>query len=153
MKREFLQNLTVGGLPLTKEVIDAIMAENGRDIQAAKQASMEWEAKYDRAVEDHKKELEDLRFGSLFTEAVRAAKGRNEKAIAALLDLETIRTGEDPSAALTEALSALKQESGYLFEGEEVPPPYARGTGTRQTGGADAPATLAGALRARFERA
>ena len=36
MKREFLQNLKVGDQPLTKEVIDAIMAENGRDIEAAK---------------------------------------------------------------------------------------------------------------------
>lgn len=36
MKREFLQNLKVGDQPLIKEVIDAIMAENGRDIEAAK---------------------------------------------------------------------------------------------------------------------
>lgn len=36
MKREFLQNLKVGDQPLSKEVIDAIMAENGRDIEAAK---------------------------------------------------------------------------------------------------------------------
>ena len=36
MKREFLQNFKVGDQPLSKEVIDAIMAENGRDIEAAK---------------------------------------------------------------------------------------------------------------------
>lgn len=36
MKREFLQNFKVGDQPLTKEIIDAIMAENGRDIEAAK---------------------------------------------------------------------------------------------------------------------
>ena len=36
MKREFLQNLKVGDQSLPKEVIDAIMAENGRDIEAAK---------------------------------------------------------------------------------------------------------------------
>ena len=36
MKTEFLQNLKVGDQPLSKEVIDAIMAENGRDIEAAK---------------------------------------------------------------------------------------------------------------------
>ncbi len=29
MKREFLQNLKVGEQPLTKEIIDAIMAKNG----------------------------------------------------------------------------------------------------------------------------
>ena len=36
MKREFLQNFKVGEAALPKEIIDAIMAENGRDIEAAK---------------------------------------------------------------------------------------------------------------------
>ena len=40
MKREFLQNFKVGEESLPKEVIDAIMAENGRDIQAAKDAAV-----------------------------------------------------------------------------------------------------------------
>ena len=34
MKREFLQNFKVGEQPLTDEIIEAIMAENGRDVQA-----------------------------------------------------------------------------------------------------------------------
>lgn len=36
MHRDFLKNFVVNGQPLPKEVIDAIMAENGRDIEAAK---------------------------------------------------------------------------------------------------------------------
>lgn len=36
MKRDFLQNFKVGDQPLPKEIIDAIMAENGRDIESAK---------------------------------------------------------------------------------------------------------------------
>ncbi len=36
MKREFLQNLKVGDTALPKEVIDAIMDENGKDIEATK---------------------------------------------------------------------------------------------------------------------
>lgn len=153
MKREFLQNLTVDGQSLSKEVIDAIMAENGRDIQMAKQSSTQWEDKYNQAVADHKKELDELRFGALLKEAVHAAKGRNEKAIAALLDLDTIRAEEDPSAALKNAMTELKKNSGYLFEGEETPPPFSGGTGTRQRGIREQPATLAGALRERFETA
>ena len=35
MKREFLLNFKVNEQPLPKEIIDAIMAENGRDIQQA----------------------------------------------------------------------------------------------------------------------
>ena len=44
MKREFLQNLKVGDQVLTKEVVDAIMAENGRDIEAAKAAFADYDA-------------------------------------------------------------------------------------------------------------
>ena len=40
MKREFLQSIQVGEAKLPKEVIDAIMAENGRDIQAAREADV-----------------------------------------------------------------------------------------------------------------
>ena len=152
MKREFLQNLTVGGQSLSKEVIDAIMAENGRDIQQAKQSSADWEEKYNKAVADHKRELDEISFRGILSEAVHTAKGRNEKAIAALLDLESIRTQEDPAAALQAAIGAVKQEHGYLFEDGEMPPYYAAGTGVRHTGGADTPVTLAGALRQRFER-
>lgn len=36
MKREFLQNFKVGDQALPKEAIDAIMAENGKDIEEAK---------------------------------------------------------------------------------------------------------------------
>lgn len=36
MKRDFLAGLMVGETPLPKDIIDAIMAENGRDIEAAK---------------------------------------------------------------------------------------------------------------------
>lgn len=36
MKRELLSNFQVNGQPLPKEVIDAIMAENSRDVEAAK---------------------------------------------------------------------------------------------------------------------
>ena len=47
MKREFLQNLKVGEEALPKEVIDAIMEENGRDIEAAKTAAVKPYADYD----------------------------------------------------------------------------------------------------------
>ncbi|OUP59069.1 phage scaffolding protein [Butyricicoccus pullicaecorum] len=36
MKREFLQNIKVGDAALPKEIIDVIMDENGRDIEAVK---------------------------------------------------------------------------------------------------------------------
>lgn len=44
MKREFLENMKVGDTPLTKELIDTIMAENGRDIEAAKKPFADYAA-------------------------------------------------------------------------------------------------------------
>lgn len=44
MKTEFLQNFKVGDQPLTKEIIDAILAENGRDIEAAKKPFADYES-------------------------------------------------------------------------------------------------------------
>jgi len=44
MKREFLQNLKIGDTALTKEIIDAIMEENGRDIQATKAKYQDYES-------------------------------------------------------------------------------------------------------------
>lgn len=44
MKREFLQNFKVGDQPLSKEIIDAIMAENGRDIEEAKKPFADYDS-------------------------------------------------------------------------------------------------------------
>jgi len=158
MKREFLQGLQVGDMPLTKEVIDAIMAENGRDIETVKAryadsegAASAWEEKYNQALIAHQQELSQVVFGHNLEKAIMAAKGRNAKAITALLDVDALRSSEDQQTALEEALQALKQDCSYLFQ-TETPPPYARGTGAAAPEEHKSPATLAGALLEKFER-
>ena len=79
------------------------------------------------------------------------AKGRNAKAITALLDTDALQASENQTQAIEEALENLKKESRYLFEGD-VPPPYARGTGAFNGTQESRPTTLAGALREKFER-
>ena len=147
MKREFLQSLKVGDTTLPKEVIDAIMAENGKDIQLAKQTGLDWEEKYNRAVEDHERQVKTLHLQNALQTAVTKAGGRNLKAISALLDLESMNEREDLPAALEEAVSACKQEHGYLFY--QAAPPYAAGTGSQMPD--CAPVSLADALRRRNE--
>ena len=149
MKREFLQSLKVGEQPLPKEIIDAIMAQNGQDIQQAKQASEVWEEKYNRALTSHAAELDRLRLQATVDTAVRKAGGRSVKAIAALLDMDAITASQDVPAALDAALQELKTESGYLFE-NPTPPVFARNTGAIPSE-SPRPATLAGALRERMQ--
>ena len=48
MKTEFLQNFKIGEQALTKEILDAILAENGCDIEAAKKPFADYEALKDR---------------------------------------------------------------------------------------------------------
>ncbi len=174
MKREFLQGLLVGDMPLPKEVIDAIMAENGRDIQNVKshyadyedlkaqlagvqeaaeaaESAKQWEERYNQAVEVHRQEMDALVFGHNLEKAIASARGRNAKAITALLDVEAIKTSENQQTALEEALQELKKDCGYLFQAE-TPPPYARGTGAILPEENRSPATLAGALLEKFER-
>ena len=158
MKREFLQGLQVGDTPLTKEVIDAIMAENGKDIEAVKaryadfeSAAGAWEEKYNQAVSDHRQELADVVFGHNLEKAILAANGRNAKAITALLDVDALKASENQQTALEEALQTLKQECSYLFQ-VETPPPYARGTGAMAQETHKGPATWAGALLEKCER-
>jgi len=174
MKREFLQEFRVGEEALPKEVIDAIMAENGRDIQKVKanfadyedikqalsqlqqdqsfeEAAKAWEEKYNRAVEDHKAQVARMAFDKALGEGILKANGRNARAITALLDVDTLMESENHEAAIEAALAELKKDCRYLFGGD-VPPPYAGGTGAYQGRNEKHPTTLAGALREKFER-
>lgn len=180
MKREFLQNFKVGDQPLTKEIIDAIMAENGKDIEAAKKpfadydtikdqlataqetikgfesqdiegvrkSAKEWEDKYNQALADHQAKLDDIAFHSELDDVITSAKGKNIKAIKALLDLETLRASKNRAADAKTAVEALQkaEDSGFLFGTEQDPPPYAGGTGTGAGGAYDSNAAMRAAM-------
>lgn len=178
MKREFLRNLKVAEQPLPEEVIDLIMAEAGRDLENAKKpyadyddikkerdtllaqqsdgtvegkTAQQWKDAHDQAVAGHQKELAGVKFQGVLDNAIVAARGRNAKAITAMLDLDTLRESEDQQAAIKTALEELKKESGYLFEDAGTPPPYAPGPGVGNPSPA-APATLAGALHEKYDK-
>lgn len=70
MKREFLQNFKVGDQPLTKEIIDAIMAENGHDIEEAKKPFADYES--------IKEQLQTAKDGLKAFEGVDVAKLQGE---------------------------------------------------------------------------
>ena len=95
--------------------------------------------------------MSDLIFSHNLEKAILSAKGRNAKAITALLDIETLKSSENQTADLENALQNLKQECSYLFL-SETPPPYAWGTGAKDQHDHNAPDTLAGALKEKFER-
>jgi len=169
MKTDFLQTLKVNGQPLPKDVIDAIMAENGRDIEAAKKPyldydtikqqlkdaqttlqgiqdkgtdleaaqrkAQEWEQKYNQAISDHQKELADRDFRQLLEGAITGAKGKNVKAITALLDVEALKGSKNQEADIKTALEALMKSDPWAFGDTAGVGAAGAGGMTVQTGG------------------
>ncbi len=181
MKREFLQNLRVGDMPLSKEVIDAIMEENGKDINGAKASAVKPYADYEALKEENdslKAQQEQM------TAEGKTAQQWKEAYDQAARDYETHLAGITFQNALdtaitsfggrnAKAISALLdletlqkcedrqtaiedalqklKEEDSYLFADQTPPPYARGTGT-QVSIHNTPTGLAGALREKFER-
>ena len=89
------------------------------------------QGKLEAQAREHAAQLADLAFDGVLKEAITAARGRNTKAIAALLDVDALKASKDQTADIKSALDALKKDSGYLFDSEETPPPYSPLAGTQ----------------------
>lgn len=175
MKREEVKQQIPG---ITDEQLNWLMGENGSDINREKGRlaeiiaerddlktrldaangrlegyDPEWKSKAAQAQAEADKKIAEMQFQGLLNSAIATAKGRNGKAITALLDVDTLRGSKNQEADIQAALAELQKSSSYLFEADEVPPPYAGGTGTHgisdPQGG---PASLAGALRERYKK-
>lgn len=101
------------------------------DIDGIKKAAEDWQTKAEQAEKDAADKISAMEFDGLVTGAVGAAKGKNAKAIRALLDVDTLKESKNQETDIKAALEALKAENGYLFDTEQAPPPYAPGTGTQ----------------------
>lgn len=154
MKREFLQELKVNDAPLPKELIDAIMAENGRDIEAAKKPYAGYDALKERLrtaeeglaafegvdpaalnaqIEALKGQLaaqaEGFAFDSALDAAIRDAGGRNVRAVRGMLGdgIEALRASRDRAADIGAAIEALAKENPWAFAppaGQDAPGPH-----------------------------
>lgn len=103
-----------------------VNALNGRIIQLTNDLAAQAAA--------HQKQLDDMDFDRVMEEAIRAAKGRNVKAIRALLDETTLKASKNRAKDAQTAVEAVKKSDAYLF-GTEAPPPYAPGGNAPYAGG------------------
>lgn len=132
------------------EANQAIEGFKAMDIDGVKKAAEDWKQKFEQAQKDADARVAAIQFDAMLDSAITSARGRNAKAVKALLDVDALKASKNQEADVSAALESLKKDSGYLFE-SETPPPYAAGTGTAPVRGTQAPATLAGALRERYE--
>ena len=146
MRRE---DLTAKGL--TAEQVDYVMAEYGKELNPLKAERDSYKTQLDTAqtslkamegidaaglqtkITELKDQLKgkdteiaqirsDYAFDSAINEAIRKASGRNEKAIRALLDLDTLKASKNQEQDITAALDTLKKDNDYLFQAEKKTP-------------------------------
>ena len=125
MDKEFLMGLE----GVTEAVAEAILAEHGK------------------AVAGFESQLKAQATQSAVALAIATAGGRNQKAIAALLDMDALQSAEDVAAAAAQAVAQVKKENTYLFASA---PAYAPGTGASGGFETEEPQSLAEALREKF---
>lgn len=106
----------------------------GKDFEAITRERDEWKRKHDEAVEEHQRQEEEREFSSALEAAISEAKGKNAKAIMALLDTDKLRGSRNQEKDIKAALDALRTESGYLFEDNGGKPRF-----TDPKGGATVP--------------
>lgn len=176
MERKFLEELG-----LDKEVIEKIMAQHGKDIEAHKGAAetaakdrdtlkgqledvskklkafdgVDVEAlrgeietlKTDMATKEagFQSQLADRDFQALLTAGIMEAKGKNPKAITALLDIEALKTSKNQKDDMAAALKALAESDAYLFGETQKTTPAKISTGGvhDENGGVMPPSTNA----------
>lgn len=98
------------------EAAETLKGFDGKDFDAITRERDEWKKKHDEAVADYKRQQEDREFTSALENAISEAKGKNAKAIMALLDTEKLRGSRNMEKDIKSAIEAVRTESGYLFE-------------------------------------
>ena len=96
--------------------VETLKGFEGKDFEAITRERDEWKTKHDNAVAAHKKETEEREFNSVLETAITDSKGKNAKAIMALLDLDKLRSSRNQEKDIKAALDSLRTDSGYLFE-------------------------------------
>lgn len=113
------------------ELTGKLKAFDGVDVAALKADVKNWETKY-------KNDLAAVKKDAAVDAAIMQAKGKNAKAIRALLDLDKVTLREDGTLDGLD-LEALKKSDGYLFDTVQT---VTRGNGVQSGDGNPAPGNL-----------
>ena len=104
------------------EAVETLKGFEGKDFDAITRERDEWKTKHDNAVAAHQKEQEEREFNEMLSTAITESKGKNTKAITALLDLDALRKSKNQEKDIKAALEGIKKDNEYLFDVTGVPP-------------------------------
>ena len=89
----------------------------------------------------------ERQFTGELSAAIKKAGGRNEKAVMAMLDMETLKASKNQSADIEAAIGAVKESDAYLFGSDEpFKNPVGSTGGNGGSGGADGVSALRAAI-------
>lgn len=117
------------------EAAETLKGFEGKDFDAITKERDEWKRKHKEQEAAHKREKEDREFNDVLSAAISEAKGKNSKAITALLDLESLRNSRNQEKDIKAALDAMRTENGYLFEDNGGAPKFTGPKGGGNPGG------------------
>lgn len=129
LKQEYVPKADYDAVVVAKNGLEGQIAQRDNDIKALKEGAKDnkdLQKKYDELQEKYKtdtqnlqKQYQDSRKNSAIDMEILKAKGKNTKAIKALLDMENITLKEDGTLIGLD-LEGLKKSDGYLFEVEQT---------------------------------
>lgn len=107
---------------------EALAKFDGVDAEALNKQIEDLKADLDKKDADYQAQIADRDFQDMLKESIASVKGRNAKAITALLDTETLKSSKNQKEDIAAALKALSEaEDSKMLFGE--PEPNVVGTG------------------------
>lgn len=115
------------------------------DIDSIKKSAEEWKQKAEQAEKDAAEKIAAIQFDNMLNTAITSAKGKNTKAIAALLDVDALKASKNQETDIKAALEAVKENNSYMFDDDTPIPSFGGPTpGPKPNSGIDAIRAAAG---------
>lgn len=112
-----------------KTANETISGFKDMDIEGVKAEAEKYRIAAEQAEKDAAEKIAAMQFDALLDGAIGEVKGKNAKAVKALLDVDALRASKNQADDIKAALEAVAKDSPYLFDGAAAPAPYAAGTG------------------------
>ena len=110
------------------ETKEALKKFDGVDAEALNKQIADLKADLEKKDSDHQAQIADRDFQDMLKEAIVNAKGRNEKAIKALLDVEKLKASKNQKEDIAADLKALSEaEDSKMLFGESEPKVIGKG--------------------------
>ena len=97
------------------------LSKNNADVEALNKMVEQLQLSNKELEANHKLEMEKLQFDFALDKGLTDAKCKNNKALKALLDMNSIKYQEGKLTGLQEQIEALQKDASYLFDIETTP--------------------------------